>query len=137
MVGRLTAQLGNHSATAEVLTEEPKGAGIKIKLENVDYNQRHRWRQNVLEIAAGHPSLKRYLGTKSEGFPGQDSQHFRLLIAEIVADAVCARVIRHREADLEYEDEDTDWNFYHAVYSQLMTEFLPIAHQLQVADVQR
>ena len=116
MVGTLTAQLGDHSATAEVFTEPPKGTGIKIKLENVDYNQRYRWRQNVLEIAAGHSSLKRYLGTKSENFPGQDSRHFRLLVAEIVAGAVCAKKIERREANFEYEDESPDWHFYYAEY---------------------
>ena len=135
MVGTLTAQLGDHSATAEVFTEPLKGAGIKIKLENVDYNQRYRWRQNVLEIAAGHSSLKRYLGTKSENFPGQDSRHFRLLVAEIVAGAVCAKKIDRREANFEYEDESPDWHFYYAEYSRLMTEFLPRAHRLQVDDV--
>ena len=78
----------------------PKGVGIKIKVEDLDLgNQRYQWRQNVLELGAKHPSLKRYLGTKSEGFPGQDSQHFRLLIAEIVAEAVCTKLIAYRETE--------------------------------------
>ena len=135
-IGRLTAQFRDHSATAEVFAEPPKGAGIKIKVEDLDLgNQRYRWRQNVLELGAKHPSLKRYLGTKSEGFPGQDSKHFRLLTAEIVADAVCTKLIAYREQNLEYEDDNTDWNFYYSVYCGLMTEFLPIAHQVQVGDV--
>lgn len=135
VIGRLTARFAQHVAEAEVHTESPEGTGIKIKLEDVDLgNQRYRWRQNVLEVAAKHRSLRRYLGTESEDFKGQDSQHFRLLIAEIVAEAVCAKVVANRESNLEYEDEDPDWNFYYAEYSRLMTAFLPIAHAVQVPD---
>jgi hypothetical protein len=136
-IGSLTAEGGGYRASAEVFTQPPKGVGIKIKIEDVDLgNQRYRWRHNVLELAAKHPSLRRYLGTASEEFKGQNSQHFRLLIAEIVAEAVCAKVVSDRERRLEYEDEDPDWNFYYAEYSRLMTAFLPIAHKLQVPDGQ-
>jgi hypothetical protein len=137
VVAKLTAKCLQHSAEAEVQTEVPEGAGIKIQIEDVDLgNQRYMWRQNVLEIAAKHPSLRRYLGSESEDFKGQDTRHFRLLIAEIVAEAVCARVVAYREGNFEYEDENPDWNFYYAEYSRLMTAFLPIAHALQVADVE-
>jgi hypothetical protein len=136
VVGKLTARVGSSTATAEVFTEPPKGAGIKIKLQPVSFgNDRSLWRHNVLELAAKHPSLSRYLGPQSENFPGQDSRHFRLLIAEVVADSVCSKLIEYRERKGEYVDEERDWNFYYAVHSELMTQFLPIAHQLQVADV--
>ena len=132
----LTAKLRDHTATADIFAEPPRGIGIKIKLEPHDFgNDRSRWRHNVLELAAKHPSLSRYLGPESENFPGQDSQHFRLLIAEVVADAVCGKKISVRERDGEYEDEERDWNFYSAVHSELMTQFLPIAHKLQVKDI--
>ena len=74
--------------------------------------------------------------------PAQGGQRFApgrattpLLVAEIVAGAVCAKKIERREANFEYEDESPDWHFYYAEYSRLMTEFLPRAHRLQVDDV--
>jgi len=54
------------------------------------------------------------------------------LLAEIVADAVCSKIIANREAAGYYDDEDFDWNLFYAEYSKLMTEFLPMAHSLQV-----
>ncbi len=114
---------------------EPPGADLQIKLEDIDHkNQRYRWRQNLLEIAAKHPSLKRYLGRKEDGFPGQDSKHFRLLLAEIVADAVCAQLLSRNIQDNPEEFEEADWDLYYAEYSKYMTEFLPIAHKLQCPE---
>ena len=80
---------------------------MSINIEDVDLeNQRYRWRQNTLELAARHPSFKRYLGDKEDNFPGQETKHFRLLVAEVVADAVCARLVSHnvQANPEEYED---------------------------------
>jgi len=131
----LSARVADQAAEATVISIQPKGAGIKIKLDDIDLqNQRYRWRQNVLEIATRHPSLVRYLGSKTDGFPGQEEKHFRLLIAEIVADAVCARIIGSKDEKQEYEDEQRDWEFFYSEYTRLLTRFLPIAHKLQIAD---
>jgi hypothetical protein len=128
---RLTAQLDREEASAEVMSVLPAGAGLEIKLEDIDLtNQRYRWRQNVLEIAARHPSLKRYLGRKEKGFPGQESKHFRLLLAEIVADAVCAKLVSKNVEAAPQDYEDADWDMYYAEFSKYMTQFLPKAHQL-------
>lgn len=129
----LVAKVNGQEATVHLVGIEPKGAGITIKLEDIDLvNQRYRWRSNVLEIAARHSSLRRYLGDQSAGFPGQEKQHFRVLLAEIVADAVCSKIVEKREVTGQYEDEYTDWNFFYAEYSKLLTEFLPVAHSLQL-----
>lgn len=130
--GTITAKLDSATATAEVRSVLPAGAGIKIKLEDIDLtNQRYRWRQNVLEVAARHPSLRRYLGHKDDRFPGQESIHFRLLLAEIVSDAVCAKMMSRNVDDTPEDYEDADWDLYYSEYSGYMTLFLPIAHQLQ------
>lgn len=43
------------------------GAALKTKIEDIDFgDQRHRMRNNVIEIAAKHPSLRRYLGSNIE-----------------------------------------------------------------------
>ena len=131
--GILTARCAGQETTTKLLGTDPKGTGISIKIEDINLgNQRYRWRHNVLEIAARHSSLKRYLGIKSAGFPGQEKQHFRVLVAEIVADAVCSKILEKREAEGQFQDEELDWNFFYAEYSKLMTEFLPKAHSLQV-----
>jgi len=131
--GDLTAKFNGQEATVRLVGIEPKGSGITIKLEDIDLvNQRYRWRSNVLEIATRHPSLSRYLGSRSSGYPGQEKPHFRVLLAEIVADAVCSKIVMNREASGQYQYEDPDWNYFYAKYSKLMTEFLPMAHSLQL-----
>jgi hypothetical protein len=118
-----------------VSSHAPLGAGITIRLEDIDLgNQRYRWRQDVLEIAGRHPSLRRYLG---DGFRGQEEKYFRVLIAEIVAEAACARAVRStvRTAEDPREFEGADWDQYYALYCKFMTEFLPIAHRTQVSDL--
>ncbi len=116
---------------AEIRAEPNPGAALKISIEDIDLgNQRYRMRNNVIEIAAKHPSLRRYLGSKTDNFPGQDAQHFRVLIAEIVADAVCADIVsRSMDANPD-EYANADWDRFYAEYSEYMTKFLPIAHRI-------
>lgn len=134
---KVIATLEERKAETVISALPPTGAALKIKIEDISLgNQRYRWRQNVLEIAARHPSLSRYLGSKDDGFPGQEHRHFRLLIAEIVADAVCARLVSlNVEANPE-EYEDADWDQYYAEYTRQMTRFLPVAHKLQCPDAE-
>lgn len=133
--GKLLARLGDCTAETKLLPVLSEGAGITIKLEDVDLGgQRYRWRKNVLEIAARHQSLARYIGSKSDNFPGQDKRHFRVLLAEIVADAICSRVLERSIATRPEDYENADWNLYYAEFSGHMNKFLPIAHKLIVPD---
>jgi hypothetical protein len=130
--GTLRASVHGHQCEAQVVSVEPLGATIKIKLEDADRgNQRYYWRGNVLEIAARHAALRRYLGP-APGFPGQEDKHFRVLLAEIVAEAVCARLVGRNESARAEEYSDADWDAYYAEYSAYLTKFLPIAHETQV-----
>ncbi len=134
--GTLTAKLGDDDAHAALVSHDPLGADLSIRLEDIDLrNQRYRWRQNVLEIAAKHPALSRYLGSKADDFPGQETTHYRALLAEIVSDAICARTVQRNAERNPDEYEDADWDLYYAVYTKYMTEFLPKAHRLCVGDV--
>jgi len=129
--GIIVAKLHDKETTAELLTFQPLGAGIKIKLEDIKIaNQRYRWRQNVLEIAARHPALRQYLGTAPQ-FQGQDEKHFRVMLAEITADAVCARMIRERFQN-NPEEYDGTWDQFYDEYCRLISKFLPLAQKLQV-----
>ena len=77
----------------------------------------------------------RYLGDKANGFPGQDSIHFRLLLAEIVSDALSAQMLSRDIQNAPEDYEDADWDLFYAEYSKLMTSFLPIAHEVQLPAV--
>ncbi len=129
------ASAQGRESTAEVRAVPEAGAALKIKLEDIDLgNQRYRMRNNVIEIAARHPSLRRYLGSQAEGFPGQDEPQFRVLTAEIVADAVCADIVGRNAAANPKSYANADWDQYYAEYSEYMTKFLPIAHKIVVSD---
>ncbi len=127
----VTARLGEHEAETELRAAPAAGAGIVIKLEDVNHGAlRYRWNKNVLEIGARHPSLKRYLGPKSEQYPGQDAMHFRVLLAEVVAEALCARRL---QANIEANPRDFEgmsWDDYYRHFARMMSEFLPKAHGL-------
>jgi len=130
--GLIVAKLNDEEDTADLITFQPLGAGIKIKLEDIKINnQRYRWRQNVLEIAARHPALKQYLGSAPR-FQGQDEKHFRVMLAEITADAVCAHLVSERVQNNPEEYDGAHWDQYYAEYSRLVSRFLPIAQKLQV-----
>jgi hypothetical protein len=132
LTGVLNATIPGHRCECEIVSEDPLGSAITIMLEDVDLvNQRYRWRGTILQIAARHPSLKRYLGPPPK-FPGQEEEHFRVLLAEIVAEAVCARLIGKWERERPEDFSEVDWDAYYAEYSKLMTKFLPIAHETQV-----
>ena len=133
---KVTARLGKHEAETELRAASAAGAGIVIKLEDVDHGAlRYRWNRNVLEIGARHPSLKRYLGPKSEQYPGQDELHFRVLLAEVVAEALCARRL---QANIEANPRDFEgmsWDDYYRHFARMMSEFLPKAHGLMAPGV--
>ncbi len=133
--GTITVALAGQQARAELQAAPSPGAGLKIQLEDIDLkHQRSRWRKNVLEVAARHPSVARYLGSKASGFAGQESKHFRLLVAEIVADAICYKLLAQNIQANREDYEHADWDQYYADYSRLMSEFLPVAHKLQCPD---
>ena len=135
VIATIKASFGEQVAEAQLMGKDPTGVGIKIELENIDLtSQRSQWVGNVLKIAARHPSIRRYLGLKSEGFPGQGTKHFRLLLAEVVADAVVRKALSSFERDGEYDGEIRDWDFYYSEYHKMMSKFLPDAHKLQLPE---
>ena len=132
----VVARLGEHEAETELRAAPAAGAGIVIKLEDVDHGAlRYRWNKNVLEIGARHPSLKRYLGPKSEQYPGQDALHFRVLLAEVVAEALCARRLQGNIEANPRDFEGMSWDDHYRHFARMMSEFLPKAHGLMAPRV--
>ena len=116
LVAVVRATAFGQTIETEVRAVPDPGAALKIRIEDIDLgNQRYRMRNNVIEIAAKHPSLRRYLGSKADNFPGQDEQHFRVLIAEIVADAVCADIVSRNMDTNPDEYINADWDRFYAV----------------------
>ena len=126
---RLVARLVEHEAETELRPAPAAGARIVIKLEDVDHGAlRYRWNKNVLEIGARHPALKRYLGPKAEQYPGQDAVHFRILLAEVVAEALCARRLQGNIEANPRDFEGMSWDDYYRHFARMMSEFLAKAH---------
>lgn len=120
---KLLAKLDGLESEARIVSVPPKGADLSIKIEDIDLgSQRYRWRKNVLEIAARHPALRRYLGDKEDGFPGQKSKHFQVLIAEVVADAVCTKLISQQVHSNPEEFSDADWDTYYLLIGVIFYE---------------
>ncbi len=146
MFDRFTAE-----TKIKVINRREKHRGPQIKFELCDKdigNFRAQWavlegRPNVLQIAGRHKSLARYLGRpNNEGkFPGQDNPLYRVLLAEIVAEAVCRKSLqieaKGRPWDFQWASLKDDDKISDDVISRLqqrLREFLPIAHREMVHE---
>ncbi len=119
---------------------------IEIRLVEEDLgNFRAAWavldgKPNQLKISVKHESIKRYLG-KAPDFKGQNELHFRLLLAELVAESICRK-------SLTYETQQHSWEFRWAdmrddskiaddVIGHLqkrIREFVSTAHKIMLSD---
>lgn len=146
----ITASLNGDKAVAKVkvIQKEEKGVNLEIKIVPEDLGvYRAMWavpegKPNLLKISAKHDSIKRYLGDAPD-FAGQEKPHFRVLLAEIVAESVCRK-------SLGLEVEDKPWEFkdaflgtpsivVDAVYSHLqkrIRDFVAIAHSVMLSNTE-
>jgi len=130
---------GKEITTARVevseLEEDPE-VGVEIVIVPESGGQwRASWdksRRNRLNIYGGHPVLSRYRGTEQDGFPGEKQAHFKVLIAEIVAEKVVQRILEQRiEANPRMYEEPNKLFF---AYSEELTAFLPMAHRIMLSE---
>ena len=94
----ITIQLNGKRASTfvNVLNKEDEEDDDKSKFQfqilPVKYGkQRYQWdpnNPNSLAIAGEYDQLKRYLGKKENGYPGQETSCFKSLLAEIVTEAM-------------------------------------------------
>lgn len=95
--GTLTAKLGRDYATARVTTDGG-GPNVRFDLTDETNGDNRSWWDNMqterglirqLWITVRDKSVKRYLGRPVGGkWPGEDTLHFRMLLAEIIAEEV-------------------------------------------------
>lgn len=141
--GRATiaAEIDGRKAHCEVLVVSREEEGIELSFQLVDYpigkNFRATWNReqpNTLLITTQHESVSRYLGDAGAGYPGQHSEPFRVLLAELISDNVCRRIVQEHARALP---TGFDVEKVYALHNQLMREFTPIAHRIQLASPSR
>lgn len=86
-----------------------------------------------LLITTQHESVSRYLGREEEGYPGQHGDAFRVLLAELISDNVCRRIVEEHARTVP---GDFDSDKLYVLHNRLMKEFTPIAHRIQLASPQ-
>ncbi len=125
------------SALVQVVhKEEAPAVSIEIELSPEPCgHSRAVWDRempNRLKVFTSHPTLKRYLGSEEDKWPGQKNPHFRLLLAEIVADKVVQRILEDKFDSNPRLFEDPSSLFFH--HTEELTWFLPIAHRIMISD---
>lgn len=135
---KVIAEVDGRSARCELRVAEKDEAGVDLTFRLVDHdlgaNYRAVWDRreaNTLLITTQHESTKRYLGSKGDGYPGQNSQPFRVLLAELISDNVCRRIV---EAHARSRPDAFDSDKVYLLHNRLMKEFTPIAHRIQLAS---
>jgi hypothetical protein len=135
--GDLTVTDASHRnaiTRVEVVRREESGTDFETKLvDEYQGDQRAQWSTDYgqLRIMGEHPAVRPFLGDRDKGYPGQDTPQFKLLTAELVADAVVRRILleKHREDELDAG------SFYVEQY-KLMSRLLARAHRIVAADHQ-
>ena len=131
-----TANGRTSEARLRVVEKEEPVVALKFQLVDHDLGTNYRavWdRQepNTLLITTSHDSIGRYLGAEAEGYPGQHSDAFRVLLAELISDNVCRRIVEERARAQPHE---YDSNTVYLQHNNLMREFTPLAHKIQLAS---
>jgi hypothetical protein len=135
---RVTATMDGKSAQCVVTVSPREEQGIELSFELVDYelgqNYRATWdreQRNKLLITTQHESISRYLGPAEDGYPGQHTDAFRVLLAELISDNVCRRIVDEQLRALPTTEVTADKVY--VLHNRLMREFTPIAHRIQLA----
>jgi hypothetical protein len=124
-----TAPDGHSASThAHVVRREESGADFETKLvDEYQGDQRAQWTSDyrTLRIMGEHPAVNPYLGSKEARYPGQTTPQFRLMTAELVADAVVRRIILEK-----YKEDELDAGTLYVHHNRLVARFLARAHKL-------
>lgn len=144
----LTAKLDSleSSCKVKIVQSEEPNVSLEIKIVNEPFGvYRAMWgdndgKPNLLKISSQHDSIKRYLGPEPE-FEGQNSLHFRVLLAEIVAESVCRKTLEReaRERSFRWADQRDDSIIVFNVIAELqkrLRDFTSIAHKIMLKDAE-
>lgn len=136
-------------ATVRVIQKDLGGVPIEIELRPEDFNNframwaDHEGKPNLLLISANHKSISRYLGPASTDYEGQESPLFGLLLAEIVADSVCRKILRLDAKDHPWEYRLSDLGDNVAIIERVLAllhrnirDFVADAHSAMLSDAE-
>lgn len=145
---QIVARANGREATCQiqVVQQDKKGVPIRFELRDEDFNNYraiwadHEGEPNLLLISTPHRSLERYLGPPPD-FEGQNSPVFRLLLAEIIAESVCRKVLRidaqEHPWDFRLADYKEDELIVETVLAKLharIRDFVAQAHMIMLSD---
>ena len=97
----ITARMGDIHAQTKISVKERRivGGGLRIEFAQESLGHlRARWKDpavvdmSVILISSDHPSIKPYLGS-SQNVEEQDTAQFRVLLAELVSEVLCAGIL--------------------------------------------
>ena len=119
-----------------VVAKDEEGVDLAFRLVDHDLGANYRavWDRkepNALLITTQHESIRRYLGSAEKGYPGQRGEAFRILLAELISDNVCRRIV---EEHTRAQPHEFDSDKIYLLHNRLMKEFTPIAHRIQLAS---
>ena len=97
---RLTATLGEDVAETEIGVTSAGVAGIKIEVKEFEIDQRAWLDAGTLFVNAKDRTVRRYLGAKRKGWPGQNSIHFNVMLAEVIVEAASRSQLQRSETEL-------------------------------------
>jgi len=135
--GLVQAKVNSFSTQTTVKVVQKEKPGVKLEIRVVDEDlgdQRAVWDGHLLKIAGRHPTIKRYLGRPEEGFPDQDSLHFRMLLAELVADNVARKVLELESIREKERYSSLDVTRFYRQHRRYTNEFLEVAHKIQLPE---
>lgn len=128
----VTLQDKEISTKIRVIPKKDFGQDFEIKIVDEDLgDQRSVLIENKLKINGRHKNIKRYLGPGPD-FVGQDSIHFRLLMAELIADTVARRVLELNAQKNVAGYRDMDATGFYRKHRGFMNSFLEKAHLIQI-----
>ena len=124
------------ACTVRVVAQDETGAELRFQLVNYSLGENYRavWDRrepNRLLITTRHESVSRYLGEETDGYPGQHDGTFRVLMAELISDNICRRIVEEHVRALPHE---FDSDRVYLMHNRLMKEFTPLAHKIQLAN---
>ena len=90
---KLVATLGDQEAETEIRVTTAGVAGIQVELESAKIPQRARLDAGTLFLNTQDPSVRRYLGAKSQNYPGQRTIPFNVMLAEIMVEVASRSVL--------------------------------------------
>ena len=128
---RIVADVGDEAAEAEVRVTTAAASGIQTQIGEFDVPQRAWLAGSTLRVNALDPSVKAYLGPKKDNWPGQDTQHFNAMLAEILA----STVVRHNLQRRYREPYDVVRLF--RAYQDDLAKLLPRVHSALVPAAER